>query len=116
MPSRKSQVINSQLKKLKPPTVYTCNLVDCANLKTYFKLFNDCKQVEDDVHVEQVTHLIVLATRLHNAATEGALMPLMKKLSTGGDIAQNMTQNVSDRIIWCINQSRMFCMQGLKPC
>jgi hypothetical protein len=100
--SKAPTVINSELKKVKPPTAYSCCMADCANMKVYFKLFNDCLSSKDDEHVERLTHLIVLASRLHNAALEGGLLPLVKQLSSGGGtMAQEMSEMVRKRREFC---------------
>ena len=53
--------------------------------------------VKDDAHLERVAHLILLSSRLHNAAVEGALVPLVKKLSEGGgEMAQEMSKGLAE--------------------
>ena len=52
---------------------------------------------KDDIHLERVTHLILLASRLHNAAVEGAVLPLVKQLSSGGGtMAQEMSAKMRE--------------------
>jgi len=87
-----STVIDSQLKKLNPPTIDVCSLVDCINLKTYFEIFDKCLQNQQDDNIEQLAHLISVALQLHAAAIKEAVFPLAKKVMSKTAVNKLSTQ------------------------
>lgn len=86
-------IIDSKLKAAKPPTAYSCALVDTANASVYMKLFNDCIQSgEDASYVERITHLIMVTSKLKSATVVGAMIPLVQGISNGEKLSEQMME------------------------
>lgn len=89
--------INTHLKNMKPPTIYGNCICDQIRLALYIHTFWQSIS-QDDKHgvLERVTHAILIASRLHNAAIENVVLPLLKKIKVQGSLVKDIITNLEN--------------------